>query len=337
MRHPRTLLLIALTAALVVGPAARAFGAPATGVGGAPQAFTCTGTVTHAAPDGLTITVLHASLALTGALGGQLDLTVTGRSALTLVSHGKTTPVAPADVPVGDLLSVQGTIDATSVPGTTLYDIGTACAWRPQVLSPFLCVGTVTWVCPQAGAHLLVVTVGCGSSGLGDPVGSSVTIDVPASAGIYVLHHRLATTTTFDDLTSGDLVQIAGSADRTDASTPLFTATRVLATHVTPLAKLTWFSLRGVVAGPGSAPGTLLVTLTCGTRAVRADVGAELTLTTTSSSLVRTLADGIVTTVPLAQIAPGDSIAVTGTIDIRVPAAPVHDIGHAFVWPTPAP
>jgi hypothetical protein len=323
-----------LTTVLLAVPVSRAFADPGPSHGPAAQTFTCVGTVTSASQGTVTITVRHASLAVRGALGRQLGLTVTTKSAFTAISHGTKTPSAAARVPVGDMLAVQGTIDATSVPGTTFFDIATACAWKPQVLSTFLCVGTVTSVCPQPNAQSLVVTVGAGSTGLGSATGASVTIDVPASAGIYELQHRLATTTTFDDLTSGDVVQITGSADRTDASVPLFTARRVLATHVTPVDQLTWFALCGVVDGPGPASGTLRVTLTGGTRAVGADIGAGVTLTATASSVVRTLARGVVTTLPVADVAAGESIAVTGSIDRRVAAAPVFDIGSAFVWRT---
>jgi hypothetical protein len=337
MRRPRALFLIVLTTIVLVVPASRAFADLASSDGAAAQTFTCVGKVTSASQSNVTITVRHASLALRGALGQQLSLTVTTKSALTVISHGKTTTVAAASVPVGDMMAVQGTIDVTSEPGTTLFDVVAASTWKPRVLSRFLCVGTVTWACPQPNAQSLVVTVGRGSSGLGSPTGARVTIDVPASVGIYVLQHRLASTTTFDDLTRGDLVQVTGTADRTDASVPLFTASGVLPTHVAPVHRLKWFACDGVVDGPGPTAGTLLVTLTCGTRAVRADVGAELTLTATSSSVVHTLSNGVLTTLPVADVTAGDSIAVTGTIDRSVPAVPVFDIGKAFVWPATTP
>lgn len=190
---------------------------------------------------------------------------------------------------------------------------------------------------PEPSAQSLTVTIGRGSTGLGSRTGASVTIDVPTSAGVYVLQHRLATTTTFNDLTSGDAVLVSGTADRTDANVPLFAASRVLATHVTAVDQITWFALRGVVQGPGPSAGTLSVTLTCGTRAVRTDVGADLTLATTASSVVRTLTGGVVSTLPVTDVAAGESIAVTGTIDRSVPAVPVFEIGSAFVWQTATP
>jgi len=332
MRHARRLFLIVLTATFLVAPASRALAEGAAAPASPTQSFTCVGTVVSASPGSVTVAVHHASLALQGALGRHLSLTVTAGSAITLISGGRTTVVAAADLPAGDTISVLGTVDATSAPGSTLFDVTAATAWRPRVLGGFLCVGTVASVCPQPGAQSLVVTVGSGSSRMGVSPGATVRVDVPASAGIYALRHRLATTTTFNDLTSGDLVKITGVADRTDAGVPLFTAARVLATHVAAVDQLTWFALRGVVDGPGPTAGSLLVTLSCGTRAVRADIGAQLVLTATPSSTIRTLAGGVVSTLPAADVTAGESIAVTGCIDRCVPAAPAFDIGRAFVW-----
>ena len=337
MRHARALLLIVLTTVLLVVPAGRALAESAVTGATATQSFTCLGTVVAARQGGLTVTVRHASLALQGALGERLDLTATSKSTFTVIANGRAKAVSAASVPVGDEVVVQGTVDASSVPGTTLFDVTTATVWKPQVLNGFVCVGTVTSVCPQPGALCLVVTVGRGSTGMGCSTGSSVTIDVPASAGIYVLQHRIATTTTFSDLTAGDVVQIGGTADRTDTSAPLFTASRVLATHVAALDQLTWFALRAVVDGPGAAPGTLRVSVTCGTRAVRADIGSELTLTATPSSVVRTLAGGLVATLPVGDVTAGESIATTGAVDRSVPASPVFHIGSAFVWQAATP
>jgi hypothetical protein len=337
MRHARALLLIVLTTVLLVVPAGHALAGPPATRATATQSFTCVGTVVAASQGGLTVTVQHASLALKGVLGGRLALTVTSKSTFMVILQGRSRSVSAPCLPTGDMIAVQGTVDATSEPGTTLFDVTTATAWRPQVLNRFVCAGTVTSVCPQPGALSLVVTVGRGSSGMGCSTGSSVTIDVPAGAGIYVLQHRLATTTTFSDLTAGDIVQVGGTADRTDSRVPLFTASRVLATHVATVDQLTWFALRGVIDGPGPSAGSLLVTLTCGTRAVRADIGAELTLTATPSSVVRTLAGGLVATLPVGDVTAGESIAVTGAIDRSVPASPVFEIGSAFVWQAATP
>jgi hypothetical protein len=334
MRHTKKLLLIVFTIALTLGLASQALADPTPTPTSttAPQTFTCLGKVSAASSSGLTITVRHASCALQGSLGAPLTLTATDTSVLSLISHGTKTPVAAADVPVGDLLVASGTIDVSSDPGTTLYDITKACVWAPRTESRFLCLGTVSSVDPQTSANSLVVCVARGSLGLHGFICKDVTIDVPASARIFCLQRRLATTTTFDQITAGDRVWITGVADRSDPSAPVFTARRVLVHHVVPVSQLKWFACCGQVSGPGTSPDTLLVTVACGTRAVRSDIGGQLTITATPGSVIRTLSDGVVTTLPVADVTAGESILVSGTIDHSVPTSPVYDIGHAFVW-----
>jgi hypothetical protein len=332
MRHTKKLLLIVCTIALAIGLASQALADPVPTASASPQAFTCLGKVAAASSGGVTITVRHASCALQGSLGQSLTLTATDNSVLSLIAHGTTTPVAAVDVPVGDLLVASGTIDVSSDPGTTLYDITKACVWAPRAQSRFLCLGTVSSVDPQANADSLVVCVARGSLGLRGSLHKDITIDVPASAAIFALQRRLASTTTFDQITAGDRVWITGTADRSDPSAPVFTASRVLVQHVLPVDQLSWFACCGQVSGAGSSPDTLVVTVTCGTRAVCSDIGEPLTLTVTPSSAIRTLSEGAVTTLPVADISAGESILVSGTIDSSVPANPVYDIGQAFVW-----
>ena len=332
MRLTKRLLPIIFVCALTLGLASQALADPVPNPSASPQAFTCLGTVTATSATSVTITVKRASLALQGSLGVPLTLNVTDTSVLSLISHGTKTPVASAAVPVGDLLAASGTIDVTSDPGTTLYDITKACVWQPRSQTRFLCRGAVSSVVVQANADALVVCVARDSLGLRGFVGKDVTIAVPASAKIFALQRRSASATTFDQITAGDRVSILGSADRSDPSSPVFTARRVVVRHLVPLDQLKWFACCGQVEGPGTSPDTVLVTVACGTRAVRSDIGDDLTLTATSDSVISTLSGGVVTALPIANLTSGESIVVRGTIDRSDPSNPIYHIGHAFVW-----
>ena len=329
MKFTKRLLPIVVACVLALGLASQALAAPTPSA--SHQAFTCLGKVSSASSSGVTITVERASLALQGSLGQSLTLTATNSSVLSLVSHGSRTPVAAAAVPVGDLVAASGAIDVTTGPGTTLYDITRAVVWQPRAQTHFLCRGTVSSVVLQP--QELVVTVARGSLGLRGSQGAAVTIDVPANVKILAQQGRRPAATTFNQITAGDRVTITGTADRSDPSAPVFTARRVEVRHVVAAAQLKWFACLGKVSSTAqTTPATITVTVKRGTRAVRSDIGGDLTLTVTASSVIRTLSDGVVTTVPAAEVTSGESVLVTGTIDRSVPASPVYDIGQAFVW-----
>jgi hypothetical protein len=338
MRHATRLLLVAVALALTLGLASQALGAPlpprSPSITPGAQTFSCLGKVTtvDTASGTVTVTVRHASLALQASLGQSLPLTVTGESKLTTMRHCAQKPVALAGVSVGALLVARGTIDATS--GSPVYDIGRACIWVPAYHARFLCQGAVKSVDLQAGT--LVVHVARGSRGLRGAMGKDITIDVPASAKIVALRRRSAAPTTIDQITVGDRLLVVGHADRTDPAAPVFVAGHVLVRHVVPIDELTWFSCCGQVAAVDPVLGTVTLTVTRGTRAVHDAVGGTLTMATTATSVLRTLADGAVTTVSLSDLPVGERIAATGTIDRTGPSAPVYDLGHGFVWQAPA-
>ena len=228
------------------------------------------------------------------------------------------------------MLVASGATDVTTTPGTTLYDISKACVWQPRAQTRFLCLGSVTSVDLQGND--LVVAVARGSLGLHGFVGKDVTIDLPATAKIFVLQRGQASATTIDQITVGDRVWIGGSADRSDPSLPVFTARRVLVRHVVAVGQLKWFAACGVVSALDTNADTLTLTVACGTRAVQSDTGSDLTLNVMPTSVIRTLTGGVVTTVPLANVTVGELIVVTGAIDHSDPTAPVYELGHAFVW-----
>ena len=296
------------------------------------QAFTCLGKVTAVDQSAgtISITVKCASLALQGSLGQSLTLNVTATSALSRFSNHTKSATTLADVAVGNMLVASGAVDVTTTPGTTLYDITKACVWQPRAQTRFLCLGSVTSVDLQG--NNLVVCVARGSLGLRGFVRKDVTIDLPTSAKIFVLQRRRAIATTIDQITVGDRVVIGGSADRSDPGLPVFTARRVLVHHVVALNQLKWFAACGQVSALDSSADTLTLTVARGTRAVRGDIGSDLTLCVTATSVIRTLSGGVVTVVPLASMTVGESIVVTGGIDHSNPTAPVYDLGHAFVW-----
>ena len=256
---------------------------------------------------------------------------MTGGSTLRTMGHHAQKPLALADVSVGALLVARGTIDASS--GSPVYDIGTAFVWMPRYHARFLCQGTVKSIDLQAGA--LVVHVRHGSAGLRGAMGKDITIDVPSGARIVALQRRTAAPTTIGQITAGDRVLVVGHADRTDPAAPVYVARHILVRHVVPVADLTWFSCCGQVTAVDSDLGTVTLTVTRGTRALRDAVGGTLALTTTASSVLRTLTDGAVTTVSLTDLAIGERIAAAGTIDRTDPLAPVYDLGHGFVWQAP--
>jgi len=332
MRTMRRLLLPLLVCALALGLTGQALADPAPSPTPSPglQSFSCLGRITTVdqAAGTITVTVKHASLALQGSVGQSLTLTVTADSAISAVSRCAKSTVALADVPVGDMLVAHGTIDATG--SSTVYDIGTACVWRPFLYTRFLCLGTVSSVDLQASA--LVVHVSHGSCGMRGSIGKDVTIYVPASARIFAVHHRFATVTSSGAITAGDRVCIGGTVDRSNSDAPVFTAARVFVHQVTPAGRLTWYGCLGQVSSVDQANGTITVAVRRGTRAVHAAVGGELTLTMTAASVIRTLADGAVATVALTDVQPGESIVVCGPIDRSNQSTPVYDVGHAFVW-----
>jgi hypothetical protein len=253
---------------------------------------------------------------------------VTDQSVLTELANGAKTQVDATDVPTGDLVLVHGTIDATATP--LAYDITTACAWQPRYHTRFLCVGTVSSV--NLDPAYLVVTVARGSRGLPRYLHKVITIDVPSGVPIFSLQRGATSATTFDQITVGDRVRIAGSADRSDPNAPVFTARRVLVHHPVPVDRLTWYACCGQVSGFDPDAGTMTVTVANATRALHGDIGDDVTLTVTDASVIRTLADGVVTTVCLGDLTTGESILVCGSIDRTDPTTPVYDVGHAFVW-----
>ena len=170
--------------------------------------------------------------------------------------------------------------------------------------------------------------VGRGSSGLCGAVGAGVTIDVPASAKIFVLQGRLATTTTIEGVTAGDRIYVAGRADFVNPSVTMFNTDLALVRHVVPVSQVTWFSCVARVGAVDQADA-LTVAVSRGTLGVPS---GSLTLAMTAGSIVRTLSGGVLTTVALAGVSPGESIVVTGTIDRSLQDSPVYDVGQAFVW-----
>ncbi len=322
----KRLLPIVLVVAFTLVLAAQALAATPT-----TQGFGCLGKVTaiDRQANTVTVTVMRASTALQGSLGQPLTLTLTNDSSLCAIWHGVSVPVKLAGVPVGDLLSTSGRIDATD-PSALVYAVAKASVWQPNLRTGFVCRGTVSSVDLQADT--LAVHVAAGSVGLPDFRYRTAVIDVPSAAKLYVMHGRLAAATTIDRLTAGDIVYATGSVDRSDAAVPVLTARQVLATHVAPANSLTWFSCVGTIGAVDAHAGTVAVTVARGTLAVNAKVGGTLTLATTARSVIRALVAGVVTTDDVAALSPGQSVVVTGAIDRGVPGAPVCQIGKAFVW-----
>jgi len=325
MRHARRLLLIACALAVVLGPAGRALATTP-----APQGFTCLGKVvaTDTASGTVTITVKRASTALQGSIGQTLTLTLTSESVLSAVSRSPKVPIHPADIPIGDMMAVRGTIEPGSDPA--VCDVSRAALWKPCFQARFLCFGTVSSVDLQAGA--LVVRVAHGSYGLRDVAGTDQAFLVPAQARISVVQQCGISAATIGQITAGDRVCIAGRADRTNPDVPLFVAGAVVVRHVVPVAQLRWFALCGRVSAVDGDRGTVTVQVTAGSRAAQAAVGGPLELSTTPTSVIATLRAGVLTTLRAGDVPPGDSMVVTGTIDRTDPSGPVFTIGHAFVW-----
>ncbi len=331
----RSLLpLVVCVLALGLASQATASPAPATHVqscDAAAQSFSCVGTVkaVDTTAGTITVTVRHATVALQGSIGQSLKLTVTSGSVLSTYAGSVKTAVALAGVSRDELIAACGTIDAGD-PATLVYTVGTAVVWQPAPRYRFLCQGSVSAVDLQADA--LVVTVGHGSQGLSGSLGKNVTFDLAASARIFVTANRRWSSATIADLTAGDLVTIVGRADRSDPGAPVFTASLVLVRHVAPISELNWFACVGQVFSIDQKAGIVTVTVDRGTRAVRAAIGGQLMLFETPSSVIRTLSNGVVTSVALTGVRTGESMVVTGRIDHSNKATPVYDIGHAFVW-----
>lgn len=322
----KKLLPVVLVVAFALVFAAQALAATPT-----TQAFGCLGKVTAVdrQANTVTVTVTRASTALQGSLGQSLTLTLTGDSSLVAIWHGVSVPVKLAGVPVGDLLSASGHIDATD-PSALVYSVSKAAVWQPNLRTGFVCRGTVSSVDLQADT--LAVRVASNSFGLPDFRGKTAVIDVPAGAQLYVMHGRLAAATTIDQLTAGDVVYASGSVDRSDAAVPVLTARLVLATHVAPTDQLTWFSCVGTIGAVDAGAGAVTVNVARGTLAVSDKAGGSLTLSTTSRSVIRALVAGVVTSETVADVSPGQSIVVVGAVDRDTPGAPLYDIGQAFVW-----
>ncbi len=337
MRSPRRLILPALLCVLALSLAAPALAqakpSASRGAGDATagQTFTCLGKVTAVdqTASTITVTVKRASIALQGSVGQSLTLTVTADSVLATRAHCATTAVTLGDVSAGELLVARGTIDSSD-PDAPVYDLVKALVWHPAAHARFLCRGTVTSVDLQADA--LVVHVCRGSRGLRGSAGKDVNIDLAAGAKIFVAQGRAVTAGAIGDITAGDRVCIVGHADRTDPSAPVFTASCVVVHHVVPVGQLKWFACLGSVSAVDQTAGTITVTVTRGSRAVHGDVGSDLILTVTPASVIRTFADGAVTTATLTPDLVGDSIVVAGSIDHSDPGTPVYDVGRAFVW-----
>ena len=334
MRIGKKPLLLVVALVLALGLASQAVAAP-TATASEPtqtaQTFGCSGTVTAVDPAAGTmmVTVRHATVALQGFVGQSLTLTATETSLITRLPSRVTSVGTLAKVAIGSVVEARGWIDASD-PSAPVYDLARARVWQRRVQARFTCRGTVSSIDLQANA--LVVRVRHNSSALVGSKGKDVTIDLAEGTKIVVIKGQSTRRATISDITAGDHVRVVGLVDRTNASAPVLTAKRVIVRHVVPVDQLKWYACSGNITAVDSSASTLTISVLRATCALRAQIGESLMLTSTSASVIRTLSNGYVTTLPVSDAQVGESISARGSIDRTDPDSPVYVIGHAFVW-----
>ena len=200
----------------------------------------------------------------------------------------------------------------------------------------FTAAGSVQDVIQSAGA--LRMHVDSGSRGVKRFIGGALVVRVASQARILMVDDGIAVLGKLSDIRAGDQVVVSGRIDRTEPSSPVYTAQNIRVLDRTPTGKLAHFAAGGAVSGADAqgTPNTLTFGVESASRALWDRLGTSLTVVVTPDTKVFLESAGTTTTISLSQVVVGQKAWVTGTID-RSLAAPVFTAGRITVQAAPAP
>jgi len=207
--------------------------------------------------------------------------------------------------------------------------------WSPA--HTFTAVGNAQAVDTTNGR--LVVRVTLASAGVADYLGNDLTVVITPKT--QILHHsgRLYRAIGLAGVRLGDRVRVTGWIDLSVPAKPVFTAYRVIATHVVRPDQIKWFAFRGPVKSVDATGGTLVAKPLRVTRGLWDVIGVRTTFVVAPNARIFTWLAGKPVVLTLADLTPGERVLAQGSIDRSVPSAPVFTIKWMRVWvpaPTPA-
>ena len=207
--------------------------------------------------------------------------------------------------------------------------------WTP--VHTFTAVGKAQAV--DTTSSRLVVRVTLASAGVATYLGDDLTVVVTPQTQVLRHRGRLYRTIGLANVRLGDNVRVTGTIDLSVPAQPVFTAKRVIATHVVQPWQLTWFAFRGPVRSVDVTGGTLAAKPVRVTRGLFDVVGVKTTFVVAPNARIFTWVAGKPVVLTLADVTPGEHVLAQGSIDRSVPTAPVFTIKWMRVWvpaPTPA-
>ena len=207
--------------------------------------------------------------------------------------------------------------------------------WTPA--HTFTAVGKAQAVDTTNGR--LVVRVTLASAGVATYLGDDLTVVVTPKTQVLLHHGRLYRTISLTGVRLGDNVRVTGTIDLTVPAQPVFTAKRVIATHVVRPDQLKWFAFRGPLKSIDATDGTLVAKPLRVTRGLFDVVGVKTTFVVGPNARIFTWVAGKPVVLALTDLVAGERVLAQGSIDRSVPTAPVFTIKWMRVWvpaPTPA-
>jgi len=206
--------------------------------------------------------------------------------------------------------------------------------WTPA--HSFTAVGNAQAV--DTTNNRLVVRVTLASAGVATYLGNDLTVRIVPKTQILRHRGRLYRTIALDKVRLGDHVRVTGSIDISVPAQPVFTAGRVIATHVVQPDQIKWFAFRGPLKSIDATDSTLVARPLRVTRGLWDVIGTKTPFVVAPNARIFTWTGGKPVVLTLAELVPGERVLAQGAIDRSVPTAPVFTIKWMRVWlPTPTP
>lgn len=205
--------------------------------------------------------------------------------------------------------------------------------WTPA--KSFTAAGKVQAVDTANGR--LVVRVTLASVGVAPYLGDDLTIVVTPKTQLLKPHGRLFKAITLSAIRLGDHVRVTGAINLTVPAQPVFTAGRVVATHVLNPLQIKWFAFRGPVKAIDLTGGTIVARPLLVTRGLFDVVGVKTTFVVAPTARIFTWIAGKPVVLKLTDLTVGERVLAQGSIDRSVPASPKFTIKWMRVFvPVPA-
>ena len=206
--------------------------------------------------------------------------------------------------------------------------------WTPA--HTFTAVGKAQAVDTTNGR--LVVRVTLASAGVAAYLGDDLTVVVTPKTQILRHSGRLYRTISLGAVRLGDNVRVTGAIDLSVPAKPVFTAKRVIATHVVRPDQIKWFAFRGPVRSVDATGGTLVAKPVRVTRGLWDVVGVKTTFVVAPKARIFTWVAGKPVVLTLADVTAGEHVLAQGSINRSVSTTPVFTIKWMRVWvPAPKP